>query len=133
MFLQASPSKFAQPNRLLVRGLILLFACIGFAGAVIAAAPSRPQQLTSPDQVPEGLAKSDGASIRAADGAGRHAFQPTANGWQARNPSQQWTTFFWVGTPSAETSVAPTERAVANGFWSETVPLIFLRGMVSAD
>jgi hypothetical protein len=60
---------------------------------VMAAAPSRPQQLTSPDQVPEGLAKSDGSSIRAADGAGRHAFQPTANGWQARNPGQQWTTW----------------------------------------
>ena len=58
----------------------------------MAAAPSRPQQVTSPDEVPEGLAKSDWASIRAADEAGRHAFQPTPTGWQARNPGQQWTT-----------------------------------------
>ena len=56
--------------------------------------PGKTQQLTSPDQVPEGLAKSDWASIRAAYEAGRHAFQPTATGWQARNPGQQWTTTF---------------------------------------
>ncbi len=61
----------------------------------MAAAPARPQQVTSPDEVPEGLAKSDGASIRAAYEAGRHACQPTATGWQARNPGQQWTT--WGG------------------------------------
>ncbi len=46
------------------------------------------------DAVPEGLAKSDWSSIRAAYEAGRHAFQPTATGWQARNPGQQWTTKF---------------------------------------
>jgi len=56
--------------------------------------PGKTQQLTSPDQVTEGLAKSDWASIRAAYEAGRHAFQPTATGWQARNPGQQWTTTF---------------------------------------
>ena len=71
----------------------------------MAAAPSRPQQLTSPDQVPEGLAKSDWTSIRAAYEAGRHAFQPTPTGWQARNPGQQWTTTFdrrgFVATPKA--------------------------------
>ena len=52
----------------------------------------------------EGLAKSDGASIRAAYEAGRHAFQPTPTGWQARNPGQQWTTTFdrrgFVATPN---------------------------------
>ncbi len=56
--------------------------------------PGKTQQLISPDQVPEGLAKSDWSSIRAAYEAGRHAFQPTATGWQARNPGQQWTTTF---------------------------------------
>lgn len=62
------------------------------------AAPGKTQQLTSPDQVPEGIAESDWASIRAAYEAGRHAFQPTATGWQARNPGQQWTTTFdWRG------------------------------------
>jgi len=56
--------------------------------------PGKPQSLTSPDEVPEGLAKSDWSSIRAAYEAGRHAFQPNASGWQARNPGQQWTTQF---------------------------------------
>ena len=65
----------------------------GAAGAARAAPPARPQQATSPDQVPAGLAKSAGTSIRAADEAGRHAFQPTPTGWQARNPGQQWTTW----------------------------------------
>lgn len=40
------------------------------------------------------LAKSDWASIRAAYEAGRHVFQPTDTGWQARNPGQQWITKF---------------------------------------
>ena len=59
--------------------------------------PGKTQQLTSPDQVPEGLAKSDWQSIRAAYEAGRHAFQPGEGHdgvWQARNPGQQWTTTF---------------------------------------
>ena len=56
--------------------------------------PGKTQQLTSPEQVPEGLAKSDWQSIRAAYEAGRHAFQPVEGGWQARNPGQQWTTKF---------------------------------------
>ena len=93
MFFQIPDSTIARPNRLLIRGLLRLLALIRLAGAVMAAPPVRPQQVTSPDQVPAGLAKSDGSSIRAADEAGRHAFQPTANGWQARNPSQQWTTW----------------------------------------
>ncbi len=47
-----------------------------------------------PQAVPDGLSKSDWQSIRAAYEAGRHAFQPTEGGWQARNPGQQWTTKF---------------------------------------
>ena len=58
------------------------------------AEPGKTQNFTSSDQVPEGLAKSDWQSIRAAYEAGRHAFQPVADGWQARNPGQQWTTKF---------------------------------------
>ncbi|MGI8602744.1 MAG: choice-of-anchor D domain-containing protein [Verrucomicrobiales bacterium] len=61
------------------------------AGAV---PPGPTPQLTSVDHVPEGLAKSDWQSIRAAYEAGRHAFQPIEGGWQARNPGQQWTTKF---------------------------------------
>ena len=74
----------------------LLALLLGVAAAApVAAAPAgKTQQLTSPDQVPEGLAKSDWHSIRAAYEAGRHAFQPVEGGWQARNPGQQWTTTF---------------------------------------
>lgn len=72
--------------------LLWLAALIGPLHATQPA--GKTQQLTSPDQVPEGLAKSDWSSIRAAYEAGRHAFQPTPTGWQARNPGQQWTTSF---------------------------------------
>jgi uncharacterized repeat protein (TIGR01451 family) len=49
------------------------------------------------DVVPQGLARSDWHSIRAAYEAGRHAFQPVAGVeglWQARNPGQQWLSTF---------------------------------------
>jgi ribosomal protein S9 len=60
-----------------------------------AALPGKPQQLTSPDQVPQGLAKSDWSSIRAAHTAWEHSFQPVKGGaWQARNKGQQWSTQF---------------------------------------
>lgn len=68
----------------LVVSILALLAAAGQAGAASPAA--KVQQFTSPDQVPSGLAKSDWTSIRAAYEAGRHAFQPTATGWQARNP-----------------------------------------------
>jgi alpha-tubulin suppressor-like RCC1 family protein len=56
------------------------------------AAPlSKPQQLTSPDQVPEGLAKSDWSSIRAAYEAGRHQFFKQDDGSHvASNPGLGW-------------------------------------------
>jgi hypothetical protein len=77
--------------RFLALGLLL-----ASHGSLHAATPpaGKTQQLTTPDQVPEGLAKSDWASIRAAYEAGQHAFQPIEGGWQARNPGQQWTTKF---------------------------------------
>ena len=61
-----------------LRALILAWlALVGHAAiAAPAAVPGRPQKLTSPDQVPAGLAKSDWQSIRAAYEAGRHEFQP---------------------------------------------------------
>ena len=68
----------------LVVSVLALLAAAGQAGAASPAV--KVQQFTSPDQVPQGLAKSDWTSIRAAYEAGRHAFQPTATGWQARNP-----------------------------------------------
>ena len=54
----------------------------------------KSRHLTSPDQVPEGLAKSDWTRIRAAYQARRHAFQAVDGGWQACNPGQQWLTRF---------------------------------------
>ncbi len=77
--------------------VLLAVAVLSFAlrlPLASAAEPGKTQQLASPDQVPEGLAKSDWSSIRAAYEAGRHAFQPIEGGWQARNPGQQWTTKF---------------------------------------
>ena len=59
------------------------------------AEPGKTQSLTSPDQVPEGLGKSDWASIRGAHTAWEHSFMPLdGGGFQARNKGQQWTTQF---------------------------------------
>ena len=80
----------------ITRLLILVF--LSGTAALRAGAPAgKTRKLTSPDQVPEGLAKSDWSSIREAYEAGRHAFQPVPGkegAWQARNPGQQWTTTF---------------------------------------
>ena len=87
---------------------VLLCALLGLSLPGPLSAGERPgyrQQLTSLEQVPERLAKSDWASIREACEAGRHAFQPIEAGWQARNPGQQWTTTFdrrgFMATPKA--------------------------------
>jgi hypothetical protein len=65
------------------------------APSALAGTPlGKTQQLTAPGQVPDGVAKSDWTNIRAAYEAGRHAFHPVKGGWQARNPSQQWTMEF---------------------------------------
>lgn len=79
-------------TRLLWIALLLLatFAPCGRADTL----QGKTQQLASPDQVPDGLAKSDWHSIRAAYEAGRHAFQSVGDGWQARNLGQQWLTEF---------------------------------------
>ena len=75
--------------------LLPMVTALAMSTHLCAATPSgSPQPLGSPDQVPDGLAKSDWTSIRAAYEAGRHAFQPTEGGWQARNPGQQWLTNF---------------------------------------
>lgn len=51
-----------------------------------------PQRITSPDQVPKGLAPSDWTNIRAAYEAERHAVKPVEGeqAWRAINPGQQW-------------------------------------------
>jgi uncharacterized repeat protein (TIGR02543 family) len=79
-------------SQILSLALLMLtaFAPCCLAGTLV----GKSSQLTSPDQVPEGLAKSDWQSIRDAYDAGRHAFQSVGDGWQARNPGQQWLTKF---------------------------------------
>ena len=75
----------------------LAFALTLFVAPLHYAAAGKSQRLTSLDQAPEGLAKPDWSSIRAAHEAGRHAFQPVAGQEgtrKARNPGQQWTTKF---------------------------------------
>jgi hypothetical protein len=61
--------------RALLLAWLALFGPVALAGP--AAAPGKPQRLTSPDQVPAGLAKSDWQGIRAAYEAARHEFQPS--------------------------------------------------------
>jgi hypothetical protein len=73
--------------------LFSLFLAIApdFSGAV----PEKISELMRfPDQVPAGLERSDWASIRAAYEAERHVFRAVEDGWQARNPGQQWLTSF---------------------------------------
>ncbi len=75
-----------------------LFPAVLLSSLMLLSAQAAPvgelRQLSSPDQTPEGLSKSDWSSIRSAYDAGRHAFQPVDGGWQAHNPGQQWTTSF---------------------------------------
>jgi uncharacterized repeat protein (TIGR02543 family) len=88
-----SPPKNMTMKR--IPKLLPMVTALAMSTHLFAAAPSGgPQPLSAPDQVPDGLAKSDWTSIRAAYEAGRHAFQPTEGGWQARNPGQQWLTKF---------------------------------------
>jgi hypothetical protein len=58
-------------------------------------ATGRTQHLSSAEQTPEGLRKSDWAGIRQAYEAGRRkVFERTAGAWTARNPGQQLTAEF---------------------------------------
>ncbi len=71
--------EFHLPGRCAVKAGLLpvLSLLLAIEANLRAAVPAgKTQTLTSPDQVPEGLAKSDWPSIRAAYEAGRHAFQP---------------------------------------------------------
>ncbi|MHC4091383.1 MAG: hypothetical protein ACYSVY_14105, partial [Planctomycetota bacterium] len=74
-----------------------LFAVV-LAGATLLTSPSvsaaweasTPQVGADEEQVPEDLSASDWTSIRAAYEANRHAAVAVADGYQARNPGQQW-------------------------------------------
>jgi hypothetical protein len=85
----------SQHSMTSIRRLLDLPLLLTITTHLVAAIPTgKPQQLTSPAEVPEGLAKSDWASIRAAYEAERHAFRLIDGGWQAHNPRQQWITKF---------------------------------------
>ena len=83
-----------------MRALLAALGCLCLVTVLQAQAPQLSNDRggspapRDPQAVPEGLAKSDWSSIRAAYEAGSHAFQPIDGGWQARNPGQQWTTKF---------------------------------------
>jgi len=83
--------------QILLSALTLTFFTAVPSSQAAAPVPGKSQKLASLDETPEGLAKSDWQSIRAAYEAGRHAFQPTEGKegqWLARNPGQQWLTSF---------------------------------------
>jgi hypothetical protein len=79
----------------LSKHLRLVLPLTALTASVCVPAPSGDtQQITSVDQVPEGLSKSDWTSIRTECEARRHTFQRIEGGWHASNPGQQWTTKF---------------------------------------
>ena len=74
--------------------LLALGLLINLPSRSTAARQDELQPTASKDRVPEQVAKSDWQGIRAAYDASRHQIQSTGDGWQARNPGQQWTTKF---------------------------------------
>ncbi|MCG3129013.1 MAG: hypothetical protein CHACPFDD_03909 [Phycisphaerae bacterium] len=77
-----------------VRAALVGLCVFGFALWVPAVRAIAPSAGSGVDRVPEGLSASDCAGIRAACEAGRHAVVPSVDGYQARNPGQQWRTRF---------------------------------------
>lgn len=57
----------------------------GSSAERVPGAKGNSEQITSPYQEPQGLAKSDWQSIRAAHKAWEHSFLPTKDGWPARS------------------------------------------------
>jgi hypothetical protein len=101
----------------LFRGLPLLSAALLLLAVPqesTAAPLGKPEQLTSPDQVPQGLEKSDWSSIRAAHSAWEHSFQPVKGGaWQAQNKAQQWSTQF-----DSRGFMAKPKAPIGSGAWN---------------
>ncbi len=93
---------------------------------LLSAAPAgKSQQITSPDQVPQGLAKSDWAGIRAAYESGRHAFHRHEDGTHvARNPGQGWGMRFDV----SGFTVTPEDSA-----WSWGLEMVDTEPSVAAE
>lgn len=84
--------------RLLVgRCVVALATVLTLSAALAAPAPAqsgRPLPLNSPDAIPDGLSATDWSSIRQQFEQHRHAAVPVDDGYQARNPGQQWQTRF---------------------------------------
>ncbi len=77
--------------------LLLLGLFLVAAEGEVPAPGAASEAVPVPHGTPQGLAKSDWASIRAAHSAWEHRFSPVegeSGEWQARNPGQQWTTRF---------------------------------------
>ncbi len=81
-------------NRPLIARLFNCATVLAALTATLHAAAPSAQPRTTADQPPEGVSKSDWASIREAYDAGQHSFKPMATGWEARNAGQQWLTSF---------------------------------------
>lgn len=80
-------------RRILVPAIIAVLS-VGFGPSLRAVDLTKTQQLQSVEDVPEGLSRSDWASIRAAYEAHRHAAVTVEGEQRARNPGQQWLTSF---------------------------------------
>ena len=90
-------ARFISVGQLAPASLRLSFSMCAVTLALctaVAAAPGKTQQLTSANQVPEGLAKSDWQSIRAAHEGWQHSFHAVEGGHIARTPGQQWRSHF---------------------------------------
>ena len=73
-----------------VNGQAEAFSEVGFDRAI----DPRAAMSAAEDDVPDGLSTEDWTEIRAAHGASHHAVLVVEGGHQARNPGQQWRTFF---------------------------------------
>ena len=123
-----------------ILGLFLFTVACTLSSFAATPNPSKSQRLSSPDQVPEGLARSDWRSIRAAYEAGRHQFFPQADGTHcAHNPGMGWQMTFdakgftakpekgeWTWGLELEVGTvpgfSPTEPKVVQGFSPQEQP-----------
>jgi len=80
-------------SSLLLAGSCALFS----AGSAFCQVHDHPDFAAQGSAPPEGLSAEDWSGIRAAHDAARHAIHPTDDGFQARNPEQQWLARFSRG------------------------------------
>lgn len=83
----------SRMSSLLLAGSCALFS----AGSAFCQEHDHPDFAAHGSAPPEGLSAEDWSGIRAAHEVARHAIQPTDDGFQARNPEQQWLARFSRG------------------------------------